>query len=161
MVRGLLDIQVEHNGVCKGYTLGKNANERFSSSDNRSKGILDTIHSDACGRRTTPYLGNFLYYVIFIDDYSCKTWIYFLKAKDEVFNKFQEFKDLVENLSGRKIKILRSDNGGEYASNEFKDFCREAWIKRELTTLYNPEQNGVAERKNRSIVEATKSMIHD
>jgi hypothetical protein len=67
-----------------------------------------------------PSLGKVLYYVIFIDDYSCNTWIYFLKAKDEVFNKFQELKDLVENLSRRKIKILRSDNGDEYTSNEFK-----------------------------------------
>jgi transposase InsO family protein len=110
---------------------------------------------------TVPSLGNFVYYVIFIDDYSRKTWIYFLKVKDEVFSKFQEFKALVENLSGSKIKILRSDNGGEYTSNEFKYFCREAGIKRELTTPYNPQQNGVAERKNRSIVEATKAMIHD
>jgi transposase InsO family protein len=90
-----------------------------------------------------------------------RRWFYFLKAKDEVFNKFQEFKALVENLSGRKIKILRSDNGGEYPSNEFKDFCKEARIKRELTTPDNPQQNGVEERKNRSIVEATKAMIHD
>jgi transposase InsO family protein len=74
---------------------------------------------------------------------------------------FQEFKSLVENLSRSKIKILRSDNGGEYTSKEFKDFCREACIKRELTTPCNPQQNGVAERKNRSIIEATKAMIHD
>jgi transposase InsO family protein len=106
-------------------------------------------------------LGNFFYYVIFIDDYSRKTWIYFLKAKDEVFNNFQELKALVENISGRKIKILRLDNGGEYTSNEFKDFCRETGIKRELKTPYNPQQNGVAERKNKSIVEAAKAMIHD
>ena len=107
-----------------------------------------------------PSLGDFLYYVIFIDDYSRKTWIYFLKAKDEVFSKFQEFKALVENLSWRKIKISRSDNGGEYTSNEFKYFCREVGIKRELKTPYNPQQNGVAERKNISIVEAAKAMIH-
>jgi transposase InsO family protein len=75
-----------------------------------------------------------------------------LKAKDEVLNKFQEFKALVENLSERKIKVLRSDNGG-YTSNEFKDFCNEAGIK-ELTTPYNSQQNGVAQRKNKSIVEA-------
>jgi hypothetical protein len=81
-----------------------------------------------------------------------------LKAKYEVFNKFQEFKDLVENLSEMKIKVLRYDNGGEYTSKEFKDFCREARIKTELTTPYNPQQNGVVERKNKSIVEATKAM---
>jgi hypothetical protein len=108
-----------------------------------------------------PYLGNFVCYVLFIDDYSRKTCIYFLKVKDEVLNKFQEFKALVENLSERKIKVLRSENGGEYNSNEIKDFCREARLKRELTTPYNPQQNGVAEKNNRLIVEAAKAMIHD
>jgi transposase InsO family protein len=108
-----------------------------------------------------PSLGNFVYYVLFIDDYSRKTWKYFLKAKDELFIKFQEFKALVEKLFERKIKVLRSGNGGEYTSKEFQDFCQEAGIKRELTTPYNPQQNGVAERKNRSIIEAAKAMIHD
>jgi hypothetical protein len=84
-----------------------------------------------------------------------------LKTKDEVLNKFQEFKALVETLSERTIKVLRSDNGGEYTSKEFKNFCKEARIKRELTTPYNPQQNGVAERKNRSIIEEAKEMIHD
>jgi transposase InsO family protein len=110
---------------------------------------------------TVPSLGNFAYYVLFIDDYSRKTWVYFLKAKDEVFNKFQELKALVENISERKIKVLRYDNGGEYTSKEFKYFCREVGIKRELTTPYNPHQNGVAERNSISIVEATNAMIHD
>ena len=85
-----------------------------------------------------PSLGKFLYYAIFIYDYSRKTWIYFLKEKDEVFTKFQEFKALVENIS-RSIKILKSNNGGEYTSNEFKDFYREARIERELTNPYNPQ----------------------
>jgi len=68
---------------------------------------------------------------------------------------------LLENLTGKKIKILRSDNGGEYTSNEFKSFCKGEGIERELTTSYTPQKNGVAERKNRSIVEATKEMIPD
>jgi transposase InsO family protein len=84
-----------------------------------------------------------------------------LKSKDEVLENFKEFKALVENLFERKIKILRSDNGGEYISNEFGSFCRDAEIKRELTTPYNPQQNGVAERKNITIMEAVKIMIHD
>jgi transposase InsO family protein len=84
-----------------------------------------------------------------------------LKSKDEVFSKFKEFKALIENLSERKIKILRSYNGGEYTSKEFANFCKDAGIKRELTTPYNPQQNGVAERKNRTIMEAMKTMIHD
>lgn len=67
-------------------------------------------------------LGGSLYYVTFIDDFSRKTWIYLLKTKDEVFDKFQEFKAEVENLTGKKVKILRSDNGGEYTSKELVAF---------------------------------------
>ena len=70
----------------------------------------------------------------------------------EVFEKFKKFKALVENLSEKKIKILRSDNEREFTSNEFKDFYKEVGIKRELTTPYNPQQNGVAKRKNRAIM---------
>jgi transposase InsO family protein len=106
-------------------------------------------------------ISGYVYYVSFIDDYSRKTWVYFLKSKDEVFDKFKEFKPLIENLSERKIKILKSDNGGEYTSKEFVNFCKDAGIKRKLTTPYNPQQNGVAERKNINIMEAVKTMIHD
>jgi hypothetical protein len=68
---------------------------------------------------------------------------------------------LIENLFERKIKILKSNNGGEYTSKEFVNFCRDVGIKRELTTPYNPQQNGVAERNNRTIMEAVKTMIHN
>jgi hypothetical protein len=121
---------------------------------------LELIHSDVCSPIPSTSLSGYVYYVSFIDDYSCKTWVYFLKSKDEVLGKFKEFKALVENLSERKIKILRSDNGGEYTSNEFGSFCIDVGIKRDLATPYNPQQNGVAERKNRMIMEVVKT-IHD
>jgi hypothetical protein len=106
-------------------------------------------------------ISGYVYYASFIDDYSRTTWIYFLKSKDGVFSKFKEFKALIENLSKRKIKILRLDNGGEYTLKEFISFYRDVGIKRELTTPYNPQQNGVAERKKKMIMEAVKTMIHD
>ena len=81
----------------------------------------------------------FKYFVLFIDDYSKKTWIYFLKAKDEVFDKFQEFRALVENQTGRKIQVLRSDNRGEYTSKEFVDYCATTRIKKELSVPNNPQ----------------------
>jgi transposase InsO family protein len=89
-----------------------------------------------------------MYFVSLIDDFSRKTWIYYLNTKDEVFSRFQELKSLVENQKGNKIKVFRSNNGGEYTSNEFEDFCKEARIKRELIVSYNPQYDGVVERKN-------------
>ena len=86
---------------------------------------------------------------------------YFMKNKDEVFNKFKEFKSLIENHTDKKIKTFRSDNGGEFTSNEFKDLCKDSGIKRELSTPYNPQQNGITERKNRTIMEAAREMLHD
>ena len=91
------------------------------------------IHSDICGPMYSPSLIGCLYYVLFIDDHSRKSSIYFLKVKSETFDRFKEFKALIENQIGKHIHMLRSDNGGEYESNEFDDFCREARIKKELT----------------------------
>jgi hypothetical protein len=106
-------------------------------------------------------LGGSSYYVIFTDDYSRKTWLYLLKTKDEVFNKFQEFKAEIENLTNKKIKTLRIDNGGEYTSKEFVAFCKSAGIRRELIVPHNPQQNGAAKRKNRSIEETVKALLND
>jgi len=84
-----------------------------------------------------------------------------MQKKYETFSKFVEFKALVEEETGKKVKALRSDNGGEYVMNEFKKMCVEEGIQRELTTTYNPQQNGVAERKSHSIVGAMRDMLHD
>ena len=118
----------------------QNAKKSFPDSESRSKEILDLVHFDLCGPMTIASLGGYHYYVTFVDDYSQKTWIYFLKTKEteELLNKFKEFKAQVESLSGKRIKILRSNNGGEYTSTEFNDLCKEAGIKRELTIPYNP-----------------------
>ena len=90
-----------------------------------------------------------------------KTWIYLLKTRDEVFDRFKEVKALIENMTRKKIKVLRLDNGREYTDKDFTDFCAEEGIKREWTTPYNLEQNGVAEHKNRTIVGAAKAMLYD
>lgn len=100
------------------------------------------------------------YFLTFIDDHSRKTWIYFLKTK-EIFCQFKEFKALVENLPGKKIIFLRLDNGGEYVDKDFTNFCTKEGIRREWKTPYNSEQNGVAERKNRTIVEVARAMMYD
>ena len=163
IVISVLEFYTEHNEVCKGCALGKYVKTTFPSSDSRSAGALDLIHSDLCGPMSTTSLTGYEYYITFIDDFSRKTWIYFLKTKEskEDLQKFKEFKALVENQTGRRIKVLRSDNGGEYTSKEFDAFCVQEGIERQLTIPYTPQQIAVAERKNRVIVGVTRSMLHD
>jgi transposase InsO family protein len=122
---------------------------------------LDLINYDICAPMTTPSMNGCLYYIIFIDDCSCKTWIYFLKTKDESFSKYQDFKNLVENQTGRHIRVFRIDNGKEFDSHKYDDLFQVSRIKRELIVPYNPQQNGVVERKNRTICEAAKAMMYD
>ena len=68
---------------------------------------------------------------------------------------------MIENHTEKKIKTFRSDNGEDFTSNEFKELCKDSGIKRELSTPYNPQQNGIAEQKNRTIMEATRAMLHE
>jgi hypothetical protein len=151
-VTGMPIFSVEHNSVCKGCSLGKNIKKPYPLSNIKSNGILDLIHSDLCGPMSAPSMNVCIYYIIFIYDCSRKTWIYFLKTKDESFSRFQDFKNLVENQTGRHIRVFRTDNGKEFDSFKYDELCRASGIKRELIVPYNPQQNGVAERKNRTIL---------
>ena len=92
-----LEIQVKHEGICKGCAQGKNAKKTFPSSERKAKGILEIVHLDVCGPIPSSSLSGYVYYVLFIDDFSHNTWIYLLKGKSEVFSKFKEYKALVEN----------------------------------------------------------------
>jgi hypothetical protein len=96
----------------------------------RVERILQLVHSDVFGPVLVPSLGKSMYYVSFIDDFSRKTWIYFLKKKSEVFDRFKEFKALVENQIEKRIKVLRTNNGGEFCGNEFKELCKKCGIAR-------------------------------
>ena len=126
----------------------------------RAKEPLKLIHTDVCGPMSTNSIGGARYFVTFIDDNSRKTFVYFLKTKDQVFTKFKEFRSMIQNQTGKRIKNIRSDNGGEYLSNNFKKFLKDHGIQHQVTVPYTPEQNGVAERANRIIVEAARSMLY-
>lgn len=160
-VSGVPELSTEWDDVCRGYALGKYAKVAFSRSSNRAKSVPGLIHSDICEPMCTKDLSGVEYFITFIDDHSKKTWIYFLKTKDEVFDQFKEFMAPVENLTGKKIKVLCLDNGGEYVDKDFTDFCAKEDIKREWIAPYNPEHNRLAERKNRTIVEAARAMLYD
>jgi hypothetical protein len=139
MVTSMPVFHFENDSICRGCALGKNTKKAYPQSNRKTNGILDLIHFDLYGSMTAPSINGCLYYIIFIDDCSRKTWIYFLKAKDESFSKFQDFKNLVENQTGRHIRVFRTDNGKEFDSHKYDDLCRASQIKWELTVPYNPQ----------------------
>ncbi|KAL9270861.1 Retrovirus-related Pol polyprotein from transposon TNT 1-94-like protein [Drosera capensis] len=141
---------------CKFCVLGKQCKVQFRGATSNTKGILDYIHSDVWGPVRVPSKGGSLYFVTFIDDFSRRVWVYFMKHKSEVFDKFRLWKAEVENQTGRKVKCLRTDNGKEYRNETFTRFCEKEGIKRHYTVRKTPQQNGVAERMNRTIAERAR-----
>ncbi|KAI5312293.1 hypothetical protein L3X38_041466 [Prunus dulcis] len=101
------------------------------------------------------------YFLLFIDDCTRMAWVCFLINKSNALECFKKFKAMTELQSGHKVKSLRSDGGGEFMSNEFHEYCSEGGIQRQLTVAHSPQQNGVAERKNRTVIEMAKSMLHE
>lgn len=161
MVNGL-DVNVnEESEFCEPCAMGKIHRLPFQPSTRRAEHRLEVVHNDVCGKIGTKSLSGAEYFVTFIDDHTRFAWIYVIKHKDEVFQRFQEWKAQVEKMTGKKVKALRSDNGGEYTSNEFTSFLTEEGIKHEQTMPHTPEQNGVAERLNRTLMESVRTMLAD
>lgn len=127
----------------------------------RAKSLLQIVHSDLCGPMPEISWGGAKYILTFIDDFSRKIFVYFLKSKDEVFPTFKNFQALVENQTNHTIKVLRTDNGGEYINKQFEEYLKLKGIRHQLTVPHTPEQNGVAERTNRTIVEKARTLLQD
>ncbi|KAL6312302.1 hypothetical protein AAG906_014654 [Vitis piasezkii] len=117
--------------------------------------VLELIHFDLCGPMSVQARGGFEYFVTFTDDYSRYGYIYLLRRKSECFEKFKAFKAETEKRHGKYIKTLRFDRGGEYISREFINFLSEQGITSQLSAPGMPQQNGVAERRNRTLMEMT------
>ena len=103
--------------------------------------------------------GGYEYFVTFIDDYSRYGYVYLMQRKSETFGKFKEFLAEAEKQLGMSLKTLRSDRGGEYLDSEFEDYLLEHGIVSQLTALGTPQQNGVAERRNRTLLDMVRSMM--
>ncbi|KAI5348478.1 hypothetical protein L3X38_001365 [Prunus dulcis] len=159
MVLGLPDFS-EKEGVCEGCVYGKSHREPFENEKPwRAKNPLELIHTDECVPMQNESIGGNKYFITFIDDYSRMCWVYFLRNKSSVMSVFKKFKVFVELQSGFNLKKLRSDRGGEYTSHEFLEYCNDLGMERQLTIAYSPQQNGIAERRNRTICEMARSMM--
>ncbi|KAG7532793.1 Reverse transcriptase RNA-dependent DNA polymerase [Arabidopsis thaliana x Arabidopsis arenosa] len=161
--KGLLDKKkVSTLELCEDCVYGRAKRVGFNIAHHNTKERLEYVHSDLWGAPSVPLsLSKCQYFISFIDDYTRKVWVYFLKFKDEAFEKFVEWVSLVENQTGLKLKTLRTDNRLEYCNKQFDGYCESKGIQRHRTCAYTPQQNGVAERMNRTIMEKVRSMLSD
>ena len=144
---------------CEDCVFGKSSRASFKRSNQKSENALDYIHSYLWGPAQELSLGGNKYFVSFIDDFSRKVWTYALKHKDQVFEKFKEWKNLVENQTGKKAKKLRTDNGLEFCNQQFGSYCANEGIMRHRTVKFTPQQNGLAKRMNMTLMEKVRCML--
>ena len=147
--------------VCRSCVAGKHHRTSFpKKSLVRAIEPLELIHIDICEPLTPTTLGGSYYFLLIIDEFSRLTWVSMLQCKSDAFEAFTHFKSLAETKKGVKVKTLKSDRGGgEFTSDEFINYCLEHGIKRQLTAPYSPQQNGVVERKNRTVVSMVRAML--
>ena len=140
--------------------LGKHLEHKYErTSHKRTFAPLELIHSDISGPFPDMSMSQAKYALTFIDEFSKYCWVYFLKNKFEFFDLFKIFRALVENQAGRKLKILKYDNGGEYVKYDFIHYCEDVGIQMQNSIPYKIQHNGVAERKIRSLKEMATSIM--
>jgi transposase InsO family protein len=145
--------------VCDACELGKHTRSLYSSSGSRSSLAFDLVQSDVWGPYPTTAVNGYKYFVSFIDCFSRVTWLYLMKNKSDVFAYFKDFHKGIQTQYGAVVKVLRSDNGTEYTNKVFGEYLSSQRIQHQTICPYTPKQNGVAERKNRHLLEVTRSMM--
>ncbi|KAJ4740894.1 Transposon Ty1-H Gag-Pol polyprotein [Rhynchospora pubera] len=146
--------------VCSGCLVGKQRRSPFPQEAMfRAKEVLELVHGDLCGPIVPMTPAGNKFFLLMVDDYSRYMWIVLLKSKDMAFQAFKEIKIAAELEANAKLKAFRTDRGGEFRSNEFTSYCKQVGIKRYLTAPYSPQQNGVVERRNQTVVGMARSMM--
>ncbi|MCO5593236.1 hypothetical protein L7F22_047243 [Adiantum nelumboides] len=146
MVKGMT-LSLSNIDLCEACIFGKMTRTKFPRSRTKTSKVLELVHSDVFGPLPVPSLTGHKYVVLFLDDYSKYAIIYFMKHKSEVFQHFKHYHTFVEWHTAHRLQTLRSDNGGEYVSHEFRDYCLDLGIVRQFSVPHTPQQNGLAERK--------------
>ncbi|MCO5582254.1 hypothetical protein L7F22_036146 [Adiantum nelumboides] len=159
LVEGLPTVR-SPTGVCEPCQLGKQHRVAFpKQASTRASAPLALVHTDLCGPMSTSSLSGLCYMLVLVDDFSRYTWVSFLKLKSEAFASIRDWKAMVEKEKDLKVKSIRSDRGGEFLSENFARWCKSEGIQRQPTTPYTTSQNGVVERKNRTIMEMARAML--
>lgn len=122
---------------------------------------LHLVYTDVCGQTKATSLSNNRYFILFIDKYTRYCWVYFLKVKSEVAKVFRKFKAIVENQACYKLRILRLENGIENTFEKFQKFCEDAGIEHQLSNTYTSQQNGMCERKNKTVMDMSRCLLFE
>ena len=161
VVRNLPKIIKPSNPICKHCQLGKQTRVSFKTKEHSSSKPLELVNTNLYGPTRTKSLQGESYFMLFIDDFTRMCWVFFLKEKLEAFQKFKAFKILVESEIGKKLKCLISDNGGESTSKEFNLFCENHGIKRQFSATITLQQNGMVERRNKTVQDAARTILNE
>uniref|UniRef100_A0A2N9FS65 Integrase catalytic domain-containing protein n=1 Tax=Fagus sylvatica TaxID=28930 RepID=A0A2N9FS65_FAGSY len=144
--------------ICEPCLAGKACRKPFGKAV-RATQPLELIHSDICGPMNVKARHGASYFLTFIDDYTRYGYVQLIAHRYEALDCFKRFVAEVENQHEKSLKALRTDRGREYLSDQFKDLCEEKGIRRQLTIPNTPQQNGVAERRNRTLLDMVRSMM--
>ncbi|OMO83306.1 Integrase, catalytic core [Corchorus capsularis] len=144
---------------CKGCILAKFSALPFNKSTSISNAPFDLVHSDVWGPSPVATKGGSVYYVSFVDDYSRYCWVYLMRHRSEFFQIYSKFAAMVKTQFSVKIKVFRSDSGGEYTSTQFQELLASEGTLFQTSCTETPQQNGIAERKHRHIIETTRSLL--
>lgn len=162
-MKGMVDGMPQLDRVdqfCDGCALGKQSRLPFPQVANyRATKPLDLVHADLCGKIKPSTVGGKNYFLLIVDDHTRYMWIELLTTKDEAFRCFKKVQAQAENEQGCKLRAFRSDRGGEFNSVEFRQYCDDRGVKHFTTVPYTPQQNGVVERRNRTVVEMARCLL--
>ncbi|GJQ93698.1 putative ribonuclease H-like domain-containing protein [Tanacetum coccineum] len=162
LVRGLPSKIFQNDHTCVACQKGKqhkpSCKAKLVSSISQP---LQLLHMDLFRPTSVKSLNHKTYCLVITDDFSRFSWVFFLRTKDETSGILKDFIRQIQNLLNQKVKTIRCDNGTEFKNRDFIEFCRSKGIKREYSNARTPQQNGVAERKNRTLIEAARTMLAD
>ncbi|KAL0395417.1 UNVERIFIED_CONTAM: hypothetical protein Slati_4507900, partial [Sesamum latifolium] len=150
---------LDHLPTCESCLKGKKTKKPYVGQSAIANGLLDLVHTDVYGPLSIPARGGFSYFIIFTDDHSWYGYVYLMRYKSEAFGRFKQYRLEVENQTNPKIKAVRSDRGGEYLSGEFIDYLKENGILSQWTPPGTLQLNGMAERRNRTLLDMVRSMM--
>jgi len=146
---------------CAACVVGKQTRKPFKDVGKRAKELLELLHSDLAGPMPTSSWSGSRYIFSIIDDFSRKIFVYFIKSKSETLKCFKDFAIWAENQTGHRIKTIRTDQGTEYVNHEFDSFLKSKGINHQMSVRYSPEQNGVAERTNRTMLDKARCLMQE